>query len=775
MAEPQTNQPASPTAEREVSEQERALAGRWEKKIKTAKQRQKDQRQAPADLKKLREYVNGKQHDDGASGLVRTNLIFATLAGLLPYVYAKNPDISVVPSEAVDDGQYEVVKRFGKTLEIVLRRLMVIDAHLKKRAKSTVRSAMTTGIGWIKVQYQRDYGSDPIIQNRIADVQDNLKRLQYLTKEVESDKGDQEANKAELEQQLRALQERVEVIVSEGVVIDRILTEDLFILDESIRDFDAYPQSRAISHRVWFSKEAYAETFGHEAPMSATIFKHPKDDDSSNSDGQPQHFVAVHEIWDRISQTIYTKCEGATQWSREPYQPQKLGQRWYPFFALGFNPIDGQFEPLSDVELLKELQDEYNTTRTNFAQHRKENLPGMVVRAGGSLDEGDIDKIVKRKINEVVVIGGDSNIPLSNELIEIKGVPIDPAVYETSPIRNDMDMVVGMSDASRSNIMKPKTLGEAEIMREGMMSRTTERQDAVEDVLQEVAQYCAEICLQELTLPQVQRIAGVGASWPQLSKDDIFDLVQIQIRAGSTGKPNKQQEREQWIEFMPTFQEMVTKIVELRQQGQVDMAKALTEMLKETLRRFDERLELDLFIPNDDEGQQLQQILQQVQQRAQELEIEVDKLRPMADKNLMDYTIARMNNETQIEIAREKKSAAPAGLRTDIPLERHFAMDSAPPETAAPSPTEPDPIAAPESPAPSDAPAGQSPPSDTGTPEQDPHAAVMAVLDRFGQMIEKFSNAMSHDRVPVRDKSGQLVRLIVDRPPPEAAPAAPTA
>jgi hypothetical protein len=650
-------------AERNISDGDKALAQSWNKKITAAKKTQKYE-DFNKSLKKLRMYVNGTQHDDGAPGLVRTNLIFASLQTLLPYVYAKNPDIAVTPTEAVGDGQYEAVRKFCTTLEIVLRRQLVRDAQLKKREKANVRGTMTTGIGWLKVLYQRDYKTDPIIQNRIADIQDNLKRLEYLMVEVESGvAADRDAKKAELEEQLKALEQKLEVIASEGLVIDRVLSEDMLVLDEGLRDFDMYPQSRAIAHGIWFTKESYKETFGHDAPATAAMYSAPTEAKDAQSNGD-QQFVRVWEIWDRISQTIYTIVEGAQGFCRPPYQPQRQGKRWYPFFALAFNPVDGQFMPLSDVALLKELQDEYNTTRTNFAEHRKEHIPGTVVRAGGQLTPEDIKRITERKINETIVVQGDGGKPLSDDIQNIGGSPIEPQVYDVSPIRNDMDLVVGLSDASRSNLIQAKTATEAEIMKEGLMTRTAERQDAIEDHLQEMAQYGAEVLLQELTPEQVSRIAGPGYAWPVMSKDDIFDLVSIEIRAGSTGKPNKMRERQQWVEFMPTLEDTVQKITDLRAQGHADLAQGLVEILKETLKRFDERLDLDTFLPKQKAGTPEQAMLEAAQQRISMLEQQIQQL---SSGDQVEYARIdadeRMNtqdNDTELAVAAMRNGAAAA-------------------------------------------------------------------------------------------------------------------
>ena len=49
-----------------------------------------------------------------------------------------------------------------------------------------------------------------------------------------------------------------------------------------------------------------------------------------------------------------------------------MGERFFPYFRyLGLNWIDGQEWPVSETELMMNLQDEYNTVRDQLAEHRK--------------------------------------------------------------------------------------------------------------------------------------------------------------------------------------------------------------------------------------------------------------------------------------------------------------------------------------------------------------------------------------------------------------------
>lgn len=579
---------------REIPAGEKAQAAEWQKRLEQV-ERTLDRQGFFKTLKANRLYVSGRQHEDGRGGLVRANLIHATINGLLPHIYARNPEITVAPSEAASEKTYGWLKPFCKTLQAVLNR-QISGAGLKRVAKGTIRSAMTTALGWVKVAYQQEFGEDPIIQGRIADAQDNIARVRRLAEDLE--KGDAQldeldAQKESLQQQLKALESEVEVKVSEGLVIDRLFTEDVRI-DPDIRDIEQYQQAKWIAHRIWMTEDECKERFGR-APGGASRFNRENREKASIQDDSDEKLVAVWEVWDRMAQHVYTLAEGDSGYLREPYVPGPTGERFFPFFLLAFNPLDGQFMPLSVVELLKELQDEYNASRTQLAEHRRISVPHWLASTD-AVGEEAVRKYTDAQLGEVVLVDTNGR-PLSESFQVAQTPPINPQVYDTNQLREDWELISGMSDAARGNIGRAKTATEAEILQSGLTSRTGEAQDVIEDWIQEMAQYTAEVLLQILTPAQAQRIAGPDAVWPKMPKEDLFDMVQVEIRAGTSGKPNKLREREQWLQFLPELKNLITQVGALRAQGQTHTAEALINTAKETLRRFDERLEVEEFLP----------------------------------------------------------------------------------------------------------------------------------------------------------------------------------
>lgn len=681
--------PVTPdAAERErppPDDDRKALVKRWSKRIDEALNDNKDLHEAYEKRRKRVRGIKAASSLKAISNEERTNLVYATLAAILPNVYAKNPDISIAPSQSVDQSRYKVAKGFAATMGTVIERLFIREGQLKRRAKSAVRSAMTTSLGWVKVAYQRDVRKDPLIQNRMNDVQDNLKRLEATIARIEDGQNTQEveAERESLKNQLAALTTEVEKTVSEGIVIDNALSEDILVLDKTVRSFDGYRQSSALAQRVWFTKEKYETAFGYKPTMKARVYDNTKDDGKAPNSKENGLYCAF-EIWDKDSNTVFTLCVGEEDFCREPAQPSKLGEHWYPFFPLAFNLVDGQFTPMSDVELLEKLSDEYNETREQLKDARDDSIPVRIARAGGNLTLEDIKKLQNRKAREIVVLEGAGGKPLSEDLQDFPGVTTNPLLYDTAPIRNDLDVVSGSTDASRGSVLKAKTATEAEFLQQGLAGRTAERQDTIADWIEDMAWYVAEILIQELTVPQVQRIAGEKSQWPQMTKDDALELVNIEIRAGSMGKPNKAQEQEQWTKVMPVIQASFQQVMELRQQGMDDMADAVVELLRETLQRFDERIDVDSFIPPKkeegqvDPAQEVQKLKQQLQiavQKAEELQQVASEAQAKANdvmqKNqiVQETEIAKDRRETQAEANR----AAEASQQLEIDREQGMA------------------------------------------------------------------------------------------------------
>lgn len=85
-----------------------------------------------------------------------------------------------------------------------------------------------------------------------------------------------------------------------------------------------------------------------------------------------------------------------------------------------------------------------------------------------------------------------------------------------------------------------------------------------------------------MTAEVVQQIVGQGAVWPMLTMQNILDEVQLSIEAGSSGKPDKQLEIQNFERIVPLLlqipqinPEWLAKEAVKRLDDQVDFADAL--------------------------------------------------------------------------------------------------------------------------------------------------------------------------------------------------------
>ena len=568
------------------------LAAKWNERIASAKEHwSKFHRR----VKHNRNLVSGFDWQADPTGRdfnkLRANLINGTINTLVPSVYAKNPEISITPRFKADN-----LGLFCKTLELVTNTSLE-EAKLKIRAKSTIRGAMTASFALVKVMYQRDTRQDPIIKGRINDSQDNILEIEKLLCEIDDPAqcGELALKKSELENLIESLNQQVEVVAAEGIVIDRVLTDNILI-DPTICEFWDYPDADWICQLAPMKKR-HAEAMYKLKLDKATLYNpNGRSNEnrlaSGNKNSSEDSQIVILEIWDKTKQTVYTIAEGCDFWLRDPYSPMKAGERWYLFFLLPFQTVDGQFVSPSIVDLTEKLQEEHNKSRDSFNEHRDLCLPGWI--ASGDISEKSIKRYTDQRLGEITILDIDGR-PLNQVITPRTHPPIDPIVYDTSNVRQDWEMVTGLQDAARSTVVQPKTATEASILQQALSGRIAEFRDQIEDWLQEIATYTAQILIQELTTAQVERIAGPDSDWPELTKDEVFNMVNVRIRAGTTSAPDKFEQQEAWSMVLPIVQNLTTQIMQLNASG-MD-TEPLKSLMRETIARFDEKLDVEKFLP----------------------------------------------------------------------------------------------------------------------------------------------------------------------------------
>ncbi|KKM87923.1 hypothetical protein LCGC14_1263980, partial [marine sediment metagenome] len=452
---------------------------------------------------------------------------------------------------------------------------------------------------------------------------DNMARLVAKRKAIQEneDKDEDEINALIKESELlmASLTEKLEVVFRRGLAVDFVRGEDMQVsLD--VGEISDYLSANWVANQMFIQQDEAPMMFPRlesEDLKTAKIFyqrKDKKDASAANvtdsdaekytpatqtSDGAEDEvkFIRVVELWDKRDNHIKTMIDGVNRWARLPYQPPYASTRFYPYFELALFEVDGDRHPQSLTGRLVKLQEEYSSARSNGRLARERSVPGIIFDAQ-KITPDDIKKIERSVTQEYVgvnPIGGDD---IRKAFAEKPVGQYDPRIYDTTPSVKDMEVMAGVQEALSQGISRTKTATEANIEQTGFASRTGADRDTEEDVLTDLAQYTAELSMQALPYNYVVKIAGKLAFWPEgLPFEEVVTMVNVEIEGGTTGKPNKQAEQQSWATVMPLIRETIIVIQQAFATGNVPLAEALQELLRETLQRMDDRVNLDRFIP----------------------------------------------------------------------------------------------------------------------------------------------------------------------------------
>jgi len=535
-------------------------------------------------------------------------------------------------------------KNFAETCEIVGAR-MWHDAQLKRRGRPWVRSALTIGVGILKASWQERTAQSPETVQAINDLQTNIEKARSLKAQLESgDAGfvqravdgvmgvfgaDQEAKLAEYERQLAALQGQVERVVARGFVVDNVAGEDFAVapgftvanhsdapwnahrifmrFDDALSAFGPHLSQYGDPEKIMGTAMRYTarkpEMVQTESAMVDKVEARDADAFTASPAGKDEgdgEFVALWEVWDRDSNTVLTGIEGVACWVKPQWTPPAT-TRFYPFFLFTTSEVDGQRHPQSLVTRTMKLVDEYNRIGSAEAEHRRRIKPKTAFNAG-LLNPEDAKKLEQAGTQEMVpIMPANPQTPIGNIIQPIAYAGLDPALYDRQRIIGEIERVWAIQEALSGSVDVAKTATEAEIQQSGFQARTGGRRDQMESALSELAQYTVEVARVFLTHEDVVAIAGPDAFWPAYGgPDDLTSMVQVEIRAGSSGKPNTSAERQAMSTMLPIMQNGVVQIGQLRGSSPQAIADSLEYLLRMVADKSGDRYDMDQLIPQAD-------------------------------------------------------------------------------------------------------------------------------------------------------------------------------
>ena len=458
------------------------------------------------------------------------------------------------------DVQQGLAKRFmmdriAATVEIVFEHeIQAQTPPFKKQMKQMVRRAFTNAVGYAKVGYQR------FLERRLEDaerVTDITQRLADIAaKEADLLDGQMDENSAEAAQlrfELESLQGDDQDHVSrEGLVFDFPKSRAI-IVDPRCSNLSGFVGAQWVAQEYHLDKSDVEEIFQKDVGTSYTGYSQATANGTQSINNSPNtnpligdkdknegDLVCVWEIYAKKERLVYYIADGYPDFLQPPAPPKFNLKRFWPWFPLVFNESenDAQIYPVSDVGLMRPMQLEYNRSRDGLREHRYANRPATAV-AHGALDPSDEDKLKNFPRNALIKLKGLQPGQKVEDLLQvIKRPPIDPALYNTSDINQDVQLVMGASAANMGNPNDATATGQG-IAESSRMAGISSNIDDLNDMLDELFYASGEILFSQMSADTAKQIAGPGAVWPELTAQDIANELYLEIEAGSSGTPDK--------------------------------------------------------------------------------------------------------------------------------------------------------------------------------------------------------------------------------------------
>ena len=473
---------------------------------------------------------------------------------------------AVIQDAAQVRDQIQQLNRIAKTLEILYDYNIQEQVHpFKTMMKMMVRRSVTTGVGYVKLGFQRLMEVRPEIEARIADISNQLATMEQLSADIADGEIDHDAAAAE---QLRLLVQDLEGqkdhVVREGLIFD-YPTSTSIIPDPKCVHLREFLGADWVAQEYMLSSDEIKKIYKLDVGKSFNAYKRADigqdvqslatkymGDSVKDGDSLVQDVACVWEIYNKSDGLVYIVCDGYKDFLREPAAPEIYMERFYPWFAYVTNECDNEktIFPPSDVNLIRHPQLEINRAREGMREHRIANRP-LTATAQGMLDEEDLAKLQNRPANAVIELNALQPGQKIDDLLQVvRGPGLDPNLYETNGAFEDIMRAVGTQEANLGGTSN-STATESSIAQASMTSSLGSSIDDLNDVLTQLARAAGQVLLLNVAKETVTQIVGPGAVWPEMSAQEVAQEIFLEIEANSTGRPNQAEEIQNAERIMP--------------------------------------------------------------------------------------------------------------------------------------------------------------------------------------------------------------------------------
>lgn len=497
----------------------------------------------------------GKQFPKGSSeeDRIAINLMFSTINVIFPSITVNYPKIMLMANSP------EMEDRASITEAVI--NYWWEHYGFQNEFRKAVKDYLMIGHGWVKTRWIYEEDSEERPEDEIfAEIEEQVRQIEQfaiMNPEMEEDLPSTEDVIAQIDVEMLVVRE-------DRPAVERVSPFDMFV----------DPHATATTEMKWLSQRLHrtVNEVNNDDRYERSARMRVKPTDSTNKDPndprRDNHIkdnddgrVELWEFYDLETNEFCVFAEGSNEFLVKPQQSPFYGG--HPFEMIRNYDVPDHFYPIGDLEMVSNLQDELNKTRSQMMNFRKKDARKYLVReasfgtAGRQALESNLD-------NQLVPVIDDR--PFSEVVAPVPQVSMNPEMYNhTETIESNINTVTGVNEYARGNATAGRrTATEASIIQDASNVRVADKLARVEEFISNVARKVVQLAQHYLTEEQVARVVGTRDQvlWIPFKPSDIEGEYDFRVKGGSTQPQNESSRRNEAMMLMQVLAPFVGQFVD---------------------------------------------------------------------------------------------------------------------------------------------------------------------------------------------------------------------
>lgn len=260
------------------------------------------------------------------------------------------------------------------------------------------------------------------------------------------------------------------------------------------------------------------------------------------------------------------------------------GMDLHPYSFLKFNEIPDEWYPLTEVEVLMPIQDEFNKARSIISDHAKKFLRKYEFESGTFVDDDEREKFKEPEAGMLIEVAKN----MGKKINPIPDAQLDQAIFDhTNRVQMDFWMTAGRTEQERGQVERRKTMFESSQIEKYGQLRNQDNMSLVEDFAKDIGKKLLDQLQDNLRVPTAVEVIGeMGKNWKEgITKKEILGDMDVSIDIGSTSPKIPELEKKELVEFL----DLISNIpgIENFLTMDIDSEISVGEFIKQLAKKYD--------------------------------------------------------------------------------------------------------------------------------------------------------------------------------------------